>query len=66
MAVICPDFVDGDGIPRSIYYGTSPARLRAKLAGGRLWDAILHLLELKIIAPRWKRRARRRAPEHSG
>lgn len=62
MAVICPDFVDGDGIPRSIYYGTSPARLRAKLAGGRFWDAILHLLELKIIAPRWKRRARRRPP----
>jgi len=62
IGVICPDFVDGDGIPRSIYYGTSPGRIRSKLASGRLWDAMLHLFELFFIAPRWKSHARSISP----
>jgi SAM-dependent methyltransferase len=62
IGIICPDFVDGAGIPRSIYFGTSPGRIRSKVAQGHLWDALLHVLELTIVAPLWKRRARAMPP----
>jgi SAM-dependent methyltransferase len=62
IGVICPDFVDGEGIPRSVYYGSSPGRVRSKIAEGRLHDAALHLLEVKLLGPLWKRRARAAAP----
>jgi SAM-dependent methyltransferase len=62
VGIICPDFVDGDGIPRSVYYGTSPGRIREKILKGRLLDALIHALEVKVLAPAWKHRARREAP----
>jgi len=62
LGVICPDFIDGEGLPRSIYYGTSPGRIRSKITKGRLWDALLHLLEVKVLGPWWKYRARTLPP----
>ncbi len=62
IGIICPDFVDGGGIPKSIYFGTSPGRIRSKVAQGQLWDVLLHVLELTIVAPLWKRRARAMPP----
>lgn len=62
IGVICPDFIDGSGIPLSVYYGTTPGRLRAKFQSGKILDGILHALEMAWLAPAWKRRARRAAP----
>ncbi len=58
LAVICPEFVNGEGFPPCIYYGKSPRRLRAKLASFSFLDAARHLLDLYWLAPRWKSRAR--------
>jgi hypothetical protein len=62
IGVICPDFIDGDGYPPSFYYGTTPRRFRAKVASLALKDALSHLTDLFILAPRWKRRARSSPP----
>ncbi|MEI6491864.1 MAG: class I SAM-dependent methyltransferase [Verrucomicrobiota bacterium] len=62
IGIICPDFVDGEGIPQSIYYGTSPGRIRSKIAQGRLCDALLHALEVKVLGSIWKSRARAMSP----
>jgi SAM-dependent methyltransferase len=62
IGVICPDFVDGEGYPPSFYYGITPRHLRAKIASMSLIDALTHLTDLFILAPRWKRRARSSAP----
>ena len=62
IAIICPDFVDGDGFPPSFYYGTTPRRFREKLASFPIADIGHHLLDLLWFAPRWKRKARSTAP----
>jgi SAM-dependent methyltransferase len=62
IGVICPDFVDGEGIPKSIYYGTTPGRIRDKITRGRIGDALLHATEVKVLGPLWKRRARAMSP----
>ena len=62
IGIICPDFIDGEGIPRSIYYGTTPGRIRNKISRGRLWDALVHAAEVKVLGPLWKLRARAMAP----
>lgn len=62
VAIICPDFIDGQGFPRSIYYGRTPRRFREKLASFSLFDACAHLWELFIVFPLWKIYARSMAP----
>jgi hypothetical protein len=62
IAVICPDFVDGGGLPPSFYYGKTPRRFRQKLSDLALADACQHLFDLVWLAPRWKKRARATAP----
>ena len=46
LAVICPDFVDGAGLPPSIFFGTTPRRLRDKVKEMAIGDAIGHLRDL--------------------
>jgi SAM-dependent methyltransferase len=62
IAVICPDFVDGQGFPPSFYYGKTPRRLREKLASLSIADLIGHIVDLFWLAPRWKARARSSQP----
>lgn len=62
VAVICPDFVDGEGIPRSVFYGKTPRRVREKLASLSLADAFLHVWELLFVFPAWKAYARSLPP----
>jgi 2-polyprenyl-3-methyl-5-hydroxy-6-metoxy-1,4-benzoquinol methylase len=62
VAIICPDFVDGEGIPRSVYYGKTPRRIREKLASLSLADAFLHFWEHFIVFPAWKAYARSLRP----
>lgn len=62
IGIICPDFIDGESLPWSVYYGTSPGRIRAKIAHGRLLDALIHVWEIKILAPLWQRQARAMSP----
>ncbi|MCX6982986.1 MAG: class I SAM-dependent methyltransferase [Verrucomicrobia bacterium] len=62
IAVICPDFVDGESLPPSLYYGKTTRRLREKIVALDWIDACRHLIELKCAAPRWKARARAHAP----
>lgn len=62
IAVICPDFIDGDELPPSFYYGKTPRRLRQKLATLAFGDACQHLFDLFWLAPRWKKRARATEP----
>ncbi len=58
MAIICPDFVDGAGLPPSFYYGKTSRRFRDKLRSFALADAFQHLLDLFWRASRWKAQAR--------
>lgn len=62
LAVISPDFVDGDGYPPSFFYGTTPRRIRSKIRDMAFSDVIQHFLDLFWSAPRWKMRARASAP----
>jgi ubiquinone/menaquinone biosynthesis C-methylase UbiE len=62
FAVICPDFVDGEGFPPSFYYGDTPRRFRQKLRSFAFGDACRHLLDLFWFAPQWKTRARSTSP----
>ena len=62
LAVICPEFVDGHGIAPSVYYGTTPRRIREKVRSFAFSDALQHLFELFWVAPRWKGRARAAQP----
>jgi SAM-dependent methyltransferase len=62
IAVICPDFVDGEGLPPSFFYGKTSKRIREKLAALAFADVGQHLLDLLWFAPRWKSLARSTAP----
>jgi SAM-dependent methyltransferase len=62
IAVICPDFIDGDGLPPSFYYGKTSRRLREKIISLAFADASQHLFDLFWLAPRWKKRARATEP----
>jgi SAM-dependent methyltransferase len=61
IAIICPDFVDGEGLPPSFFYGKTPRRFREKIRSLAFGDAFLHLVDL-WFASRWKSRARAAAP----
>jgi SAM-dependent methyltransferase len=62
LALICPEFVDGDSLPPSLLYGRTPRRFREKLAAFDLTDAWTHLRDLKWNATRWLKRARIASP----
>jgi len=62
LAVICPEFVDSEGFPPSLFFGTTPRRLRDKLSTGSFIDAGRHIFDYKVAGPRWKRTARDAAP----
>lgn len=57
LAIICPEFVECPDLPPSFFYGKTPRRLREKLQTLNLVDAGLHLFDLKVRGPRWKKRA---------
>lgn len=58
MGVICPEFIDNDALPPSLFYGRTPRRFREKLRALHWIDAGLHIFDL-FKARRWKARARR-------
>lgn len=62
MGIICPEFINGNFFPPSFFYGKTPRRLREKLADFSWIDIFWHLVELKLIAPRWKKNAQTHAP----
>jgi len=62
IAVICPDFVDGDGFPPSFFYGVTARHAREKLLSLAIADVLGHLLDLLWFAPQWKREARSSLP----
>src|SRR5262249_4656356 len=62
LAIICPDFVDGEGLPPSFYFGITPRRLRDKMRRFAFVDAACHALDLVVRARTWKSRARSAAP----
>jgi SAM-dependent methyltransferase len=62
LAVVCPDFVDGDGFPPSFFYGKTPRRFGEKIRSLAFRDAVAHLTDLLWFAPKWKRRARATTP----
>lgn len=62
IAVICPDFIDGDGLAPSFFYGNTARRFRNKLTSFALIDAFKHVLDLLCFAPLWKRRAQASGP----
>lgn len=57
IGVISPEFIDSYGLPPSLYYGFTPARLREKLKKLAILDAGAHFFDQKIVAALWKRRA---------
>jgi SAM-dependent methyltransferase len=62
LAVICPEFVDSEGFPPSLFFGTTPRRLRDKLSTGSFLDAGRHIFDFKVAGPLWKRAARNSVP----
>ena len=62
IAVICPEFIDGECVPPSFFFGHTARRLREKLTSFSFGDALAHLLDLKLRAPRWHQAARAAAP----
>jgi SAM-dependent methyltransferase len=58
IGIICPDFIDGEGIPPSVYFGYTPRRLRQKIASWSLLDAGLHLYDWLMASRAWKTHAR--------
>ena len=62
VAIICPDFVDGESLPPSVFYGTTPRRLREKIRSIAFRDLIGHCIDLFWRAGRWKRRVRAEKP----
>lgn len=62
LAIICPDFVEGESLPPSVFYGTTPRRLREKILSLALGDMIEHCIDLFWRARRWKRRLRMEKP----
>lgn len=61
VAIICPEAIDNDALPPSLYYGTTSRRLREKLATFALKDVFCHTVDL-FRARRWKTRARHSPP----
>jgi SAM-dependent methyltransferase len=62
LAVICPEFIDGEGLPPSLFYGHTPRRFREKLRAVDFADAWAHFRDLNWTAPHWLRRARAAPP----
>ena len=62
LAIICPEFIDGNGCPSSFFYGKTPRRFREKVRSLAVIDAATHLIDLLWFAPSWKRYARASAP----
>ncbi len=57
LAIICPDFVESPALPPSVFFGRTPRRIRQKPKAFAVLDAWQHVLDLKFVGPRWKRRA---------
>lgn len=55
IGVICPEFVENPGMAPGVFYGKTPRRFSEKLKTFSFGDAIGHLIDLKIYAPRWKK-----------
>ena len=62
VGIICPEFISCPGMPPSIFFGTTPRRLREKLQSFSLVDAFRHLVDWKWSAPRFQQQARRCPP----
>jgi SAM-dependent methyltransferase len=57
IGIICPEFVENPGLAPGVFYGRTPRRFREKLRTCSFIDAMNHLLDLKIRAPLWKKKA---------
>ena len=62
VAIICPEFVDCECQPPSLFYGQTPRRLRKKLFTFAFEDAWAHFCDLKWNAMRWQGQARTEGP----
>jgi len=62
LGIICPEFIECEGLPPSVFYGRSPRRFREKIRTLSLPDAVRHAVEVHWVAPRWKAQARAAAP----
>jgi ubiquinone/menaquinone biosynthesis C-methylase UbiE len=62
LAFICPEFIDTDTLPPSLFYGRTSLRLREKLRAWKLIDACSHLIDLCHRAPRWHSTAKSAEP----
>jgi SAM-dependent methyltransferase len=62
IAIICPDFIDGKGIPQSVYFGKSPRRIREKFCTFSFLDIFQHIFEILFVFPIWKIYARLNKP----
>jgi SAM-dependent methyltransferase len=55
IAIICPEFIECPGFAPSVFFGKTPRRFREKSSALNFIDAVSHLLDLKLRAPRWKK-----------
>ncbi|TAK97465.1 MAG: class I SAM-dependent methyltransferase [Verrucomicrobia bacterium] len=62
IGIICPEFIESPAPAPSVFYGHTPRRLRRKFQRFQLGDALGHLLDVKLRAPRWQAAARAAAP----
>lgn len=62
VAVICPEFVDNEVPPPSLFYGRTARRLRHKFQRLALGDAVGHVLDLKRRVVAWKQAAQAAPP----
>ena len=62
LAVICPEFIDNECLPPSLFYGKTARRFKEKLRSLDLQDVFAHVVDLKKRAPAWKSEAVRTPP----
>jgi SAM-dependent methyltransferase len=62
LAVICPEFIDNDSLPPSLFFGKTARRFKEKVRSLSLLDACSHLIDLKGNASHWKAQALRTPP----
>jgi SAM-dependent methyltransferase len=62
IGIICPEFVDGRGLPPSFYYGLTPLRFRQKIKSCKIVDAAMHVADVQRVASRWKKEAQNSPP----
>ena len=58
IAIHCPEFIESPGCSApSVFFGRTPRRFLEKIRAFDIWDALQHIIDWKIRAPRWKREA---------